>query len=198
MTDRMVTRLLITNGQVKGIEMQAGNLEADAVVICTGAWTAELLKPQLASPEIHPVRGQMLLFKARPDLIHSIVLEENRYAIPRRDGRILFGSTLENAAFEKTTTEAARHELYSLATRRFPALKNYPVEKHWAGLRPGTPGGVPYITVHPDVDGLFINAGHFRNGLVLAPASARLMADIITGESPILSPEPYGFNAERK
>ena len=196
-TDRPVTGLKYANGHVTGIQSESGDLEADAVIICAGAWTTELLKPYLPTPAIRPVRGQMLLFKTKPGFIRRIVLEKNRYAIPRKDGHVLFGSTLEEAGFDKTTTDAAGKELYALATARFPALKKYPVVKQWAGLRPGSPAGVPYIAAHPDLKGLYINAGHFRNGVVLGPASARLMADIVTSAEPILPIGPYTLDALR-
>jgi glycine oxidase len=196
-SDRPVTGLKYSQGNVTGILSKTGELEADAVVICAGAWTTELLKPYMPTPDIRPVRGQMLLFKTKPGVIRRIVLEENRYVIPRKDGFVLFGSTLEEAGFNKTTTEAARNELYTLATKRFPALKNYPLVKQWAGLRPGSPAGVPYIAAHPNLKGLYINAGHFRNGVVLGPASARLTADIVTGANPILPIEPYSMDAAR-
>ena len=76
-------------------------------------------------------------------------------------------------------------------------LADYPVERHWAGLRPGSPGGVPYIGRHPEIGNLFINSGHYRNGVVLGPASARLVADLVLGREPVVDPEPYGFTAER-
>ena len=139
----------------------------------------------------------MLMFKAAPGTVSRIVLEANRYVIPRRDGRTLFGSTIEEVGFEKQTTEAARDELYTIATQRFPILKEYPVEAHWAGLRPSSPAGVPYIGRHPGIDGLFVNAGHFRNGIVLGLASARLAADLVLGREPIVDPAPYAWTAAR-
>jgi glycine oxidase len=147
--------------------------------------------------DVHPVRGQMLLFKTKPGLIKRMVLEENRYVIPRRDGRVLFGSTIEEAGFDKSTTEQARTELSAIARERFPVLKDYPIEHHWAGLRPGSPAGVPYICRHPELENLYINAGHFRNGVVLGPASARLAADLIIGRKPVVDPVPYGLTAAR-
>ncbi|MEN8166319.1 MAG: glycine oxidase ThiO [Pseudomonadota bacterium] len=197
LTGKPVTGLSLSREKVSGVETADATIEADAVVVCTGAWTGQLLNKFLPTPEIHPVRGQMLLFRAKPGIISRIVLEKNRYVIPRRDGRILFGSTIEEVGFEKETTEAALKELYTIATERFPVLKRYPVEKQWAGLRPASPGGIPYITAHPELAGLYINAGHYRNGVVLGPASARLMADIVTGSSPILPAEPYTLDAIR-
>ncbi len=192
-----VEDLLYKDNICKGVRCATGVDRADAVVVCAGAWTGRLLGDLPAPPAIHPVRGQMLLFRAQPGTISRMVLEANRYVIPRRDGRTLFGSTLEEAGFEKRTTEAAREELFRIATTRFPVLGNCPVEAHWAGLRPSSPAGVPYIGPHPRITGLFVNAGHFRNGIVLGPASARLAADLVLGRPPILDPKPYGWTAAR-
>lgn len=196
-TGESVGRLLVEHGRCVGVATGNGDIHGDSVIVCAGAWSASLLDDLPATPAIHPVRGQMLLFGAAPGTITRMVLEENRYVIPRRDGRTLFGSTIEDVGFAKQTTEAAREELYTIATARFPVLRRFPVEAHWAGLRPSSPAGIPYIGPHPEIDGLFVNAGHFRNGIVLGPASARLLADLALGRPPIVDPRPYGWTAAR-
>ena len=195
--DDPVERLRIDDGRCRGLVSLSGRHDAERIIVCAGAWSGDLLGSWPAPPEIHPMRGQMLLFRAEPGTISRIVLEGSRYVIPRRDGRTLFGSTIEDVGFEKTTTQSARDELYAIATERFPVLKDYPIEAHWAGLRPSSPAGVPYIGPHPTIDGLFINAGHFRNGIVLGPASARLVSDLVLGHTPIIDPAPYGWTAAR-
>jgi glycine oxidase len=196
-TDSEVRAILQTAGRCQGIDSSSGRFTADAVVVCAGAWSGRLLADLPSPPAIAPIRGQMLMFKAEPGTISRMVLESNRYVIPRRDGRTLFGSTIEDVGFDKQTTQAAGDELYRIATERFPILKQYPVEAHWAGLRPSSPAGVPFIGRHPQIDGLFINAGHFRNGIVLGPASARLLADLVLERPPILDPAPYAWTAAR-
>lgn len=183
-----------------GIEIETGNSREtfDKAILCAGAWSPLLLEHAALQPEIMPVRGQMLLFKTAPGTVRRITLHENHYAIPRKDGRVLFGSTIEHTGFVKETTEAARTELARLAAELYPVLAEAPIEHHWAGLRPGSPEGIPYIGQVPGIDNLFINAGHFRNGVVLAPASAKLVADLVTGETPEIDPAPYALDAERK
>jgi len=165
------------------------------LVVTTGAWTstlfAHLLPDITPPPAIKPVKGQMLLFDSQPGLLPFMVLEHDRYLIPRQDGKILAGSTVEDAGFDKHTSDTARQQLYQFATAILPALKDYPVSHHWAGLRPGSDEGIPCISLHPDIDNLSINAGHFRNGLGMGPASARLLADLILDRPPLLNPEPY-------
>ncbi|WP_417330132.1 glycine oxidase ThiO [Halomonas cupida] len=179
--------------RVSSIETSRGNLAADQVVICGGAWSARLLELAGLQLPVRPVKGQMLLFKARPGLVNRVVLMDGRYVIPRADGRVLAGSTLEEAGFDKQTDDQARESLKASACAIIPALADYEIEHHWAGLRPGSPDGVPFIGRAPGWDNLFVNAGHYRNGLVLAPASTHLLVDLLLERSPIIDPEPYAL-----
>ncbi len=183
--------------RVAAVETPQGRIAAGAVVVCAGAWSGDLVAPLGARPDVRPVKGQMILFRGPPGTVRTVHLAEDRYAIPRRDGRVLFGSTLEETGYDKATTAQAREELWRIATARFPALAACPVEAHWAGLRPGSPDGVPYVGRHPAVANLFVNAGHFRNGIVLGPASAVLLADLALGRTPSLDPAPYALDAPR-
>jgi len=178
-------------GRVRAVRTAGGDIEADAFVVASGAWTAGLLKDTGLSLPIQPVRGQMILFRGPPGLVHRITLHEGHYTIPRRDGRVLFGSTLEYTGFEKHTTREAFEALSQSAFTLIPALKNLPIECHWAGLRPGSPDGVPVIGPHPELPNLYVCAGHFRNGVVLAPGSARLLADQLTGRQTEIDVTPY-------
>jgi glycine oxidase len=196
-SDTPVTGLDCAGQQCRGVHTAAASHAADQVIVCAGSWSGQLLGELPAPPAIHPVRGQMLLFKTPPGTISRIVLEEQRYIIPRRDGHVLFGSTMEEVGFDKRTTPEVHDELLSIVTTRFPVLRDYPVIKHWAGLRPGAPAGVPYIAPHPDIQGLFVNAGQFRNGVVLGASSARLMADLVLERNPIVDPTPYTWTAAR-
>jgi glycine oxidase len=192
-----VTAPLVEGGRVRGVRTNSGDLHADQVVICAGAWTAPLLEDLGKQPDIQPVRGQMILFHARPGQISHITLYRERYVIPRRDGRILVGSTLEHEGFNKATTAEAKEALYRAAVELFPLLKHTPIEDHWAGLRPSSPRGIPFIGAYPGITGLYLNAGHYRNGVVTGPASARLVADLMLGREPIIDPAPYGLGASR-
>ena len=170
--------------QLFEIKSQNQLIRAKKVIICAGAWSTELLKLcgeniKFAMPEIFPVKGQMLAVKAKLGVLRTVILEQNRYLIPRHDGIVLVGSTVENKGFDKQTTQAAQTELLSFAHAILPALKQYPVVSHWAGLRPGSHRDKPFICSVPQFDGLYLNTGHFRNGLLSAPASAQVITDII-------------------
>lgn len=189
-----VEHLIIKNNTVQGVQVAAGAIYAPKIVIAGGAWSAGLLAETGLELPVKPIRGQMILFKAEPGIVSRIVLSQDRYVIPRRDGRVLVGSTLEDVGFEKQTTEQAKDELCAEAIRLIPDLEQYPVEHHWAGLRPATPEGIPYICNHPKISGLFINTGHYRNGVVLGPASCQLLRSLVLGESPEIDPAPYAIS----
>ncbi len=183
------------DGVIQGVWAAGQRIAAERVVVAGGAWTSALLAQTSAAVAIEPVRGQMLLYRAEPGLLRRMVMVQSRYVIPRRDGHILVGSTLEKVGFDKVTTDEAAADLRASAEQLVPALKHAPVVKHWAGLRPGTEQGIPYIGAHPTIEGLYVNAGHYRNGVVLGPASARLLADQILGRTPVVAPEPYAVGS---
>ena len=177
--------------QVVGVRTSAGAIAADQVVLTAGAWSGDLLKTLGLELPVEPVKGQIILYKCAADFLPSMVLAKGRYAIPRRDGHILIGSTLEHEGFDKTPTETALQSLKASAVELIPALADAEVVGHWAGLRPGSPEGIPYIGQVPGFEGLWLNCGHYRNGLVLAPASCQLFADVMLGREPIIDPAPY-------
>ena len=177
--------------RVIGVQTAQGELLAERVVVAAGAWSGELLKTLELELPVEPVRGQMILFKCAADFLPSMVLAKGRYAIPRRDGHVLVGSTLEYTGFDKSTTDEALVSLKASAAELLPALAKADVVGHWAGLRPGSPEGIPYIGELSSHPGLWLNCGHFRNGLVLALASCRLLADLMLGREPIVDPRPY-------
>ena len=177
--------------RVTAVVTRTGEIPVQTLVVAGGAWTGRLLAATGWSLPIEPVRGQMLLLRTDPGSLRHMVLSAGHYLIPRRDGRILVGSTLEHTGFDKTTTPQAEADLLRFATELVPALARAPVEHHWAGLRPGSPHGIPAIGRHPSLSNLFINTGHFRNGVVMAPASARLLADLLLGREPILPSTDY-------
>ena len=186
-----VTGLVCEAGQVLGVRTPEGDMYANRVLVAAGAWSSELLATLGLQLPVEPVKGQMILYKCEPDFLPAIVLAKGRYAIPRKDGHILVGSTLEHVGFDKTPTEDALASLKASAEELLPALADAEVVGHWAGLRPGSPDGIPFIGEVPQFPGLWLNCGHYRNGLVLAPASCELLKNLMLGEPPIVDPAPY-------
>lgn len=184
--------------RITAIDTTSGQFAVNQLIIAAGAWTGQLFQQFFPgdAPKIAPIKGQMLLFDAQPDTLKFIVLDGDQYLIPRRDGKILAGSTVEQDDFNKATTAEARNRLHSFALKLLPTLKDFPVINHWAGLRPGTEHGIPYIDRHPEIGNLYINAGHFRNGLAMGPASAQLMADLVLGRPTSVAPAPYKLSSK--
>ncbi len=165
-------------------------ISADQFVVTSGAWSFELLKETSAKLDIKPMRGQILLYRPEKNL-EQMVYREGFYMIPRRDGYLLAGSTLEDVGFDTNVTQEVRNEISAKAEVIMPALKNQAVLKHWSGLRPGTPENLPTVSAHPTIENLYLNTGHFRYGLTMAPASAKLVVALMFGEKPIMDAAPY-------
>jgi glycine oxidase len=186
-----VEEILHKDGRFRGLRTRDGEFAGQQCLLTAGAWTGGMLQATGLRLEIGPVMGQMLLLQAHPQQLTRIVLRDRRYVIPRRDGRILVGSTMEDVGFDKHVTGSAAQDLRAAALRLMPALADAPVEMQWAGLRPSSPDGIPYMGGHPEIDGLYVCSGHFRNGFATGLASARLVVDLMGGREPILDPAPY-------
>ncbi|HEX4869787.1 MAG TPA: glycine oxidase ThiO [Moraxellaceae bacterium] len=180
------------DGRVTALRTADGaRLAAADFVVCGGAWSARLLASVRPDLPVRPVRGQMLLYRLAAGAPPAIVLGEGRYVIPRRDGHVLCGSTLEEAGFDTVPTAEAHASLRATAARLWPRLAGEEPVAQWAGLRPAAPNGIPFIGAVPGLANLWLNAGQYRNGLVLAPASARLLADQLLERAPVADPRPY-------
>lgn len=178
-------------GRIRSISTSAGEFVANNLILTAGAWSQSLLGVYALPTKLKPVRGQMLLFKFDAPPLNHILLQDGFYMIARRDGHLLVGSTLEDAGFDKTPTTEALHNLRLHAEQLIPALSGMPVIQHWAGLRPGSPGNVPVIGQHPELENLWINSGHFRYGVTMSPASAEILINEITDSQQPFDVTPY-------
>ena len=174
-----VTNVLIIDDRVAGVATDKTSYAAPVVVNCAGAWAGHL--PPLHFPT-RPVKGQMLAVVAK-GLLRHVIRAPEVYLVPRSDGRILIGSTLEDAGFDKRTDPRIIQRMHRAAIELVPALENARVLEDWAGLRPGTPDDLPILgaTTTP---GYFAATGHYRDGILLAPITAHVMAQVITGVTP--------------
>ena len=177
--------------QVTGVETSEGQGRAGEYVIASGAWSARLLSAAGCIAPVRPVRGQIVLLNALPRLFRHVVNVGPRYLVPRPDGRILVGSTEEEAGFEKRNTAAGMRSLFDFAVSVVPALERATFERAWSGLRPGSADGLPYLGRVPGKKNLSVAAGHFRQGLHLSPITGRLMSQVVLNEPTALSMKPY-------
>ena len=168
--------------RISAVRTDRGDLTAGKFLISAGAWTDKLLDQVGWRPGVHPVRGQIVMLNTSRPLFRHIILHGPRYLVPRVDGRLLIGSTEEHAGFEKQTTAVAVADLIRFACSLVPALQQAPVERCWAGLRPGTADGLPYMGAVPGIDNLYVSAGHFRSGIQLSPGTGEVMKELLLGQ----------------
>ena len=165
--------------RVLGVRTDRGFVAARAVVNACGAWAAQLAGvPQSCVPAIEPVKGQMVALAVPVGFVQRATWVPGAYLVPRDDGRLLIGATVESVGFDERVTAQGVHELLHAALAAAPALAGFSITESWAGIRPGTPDGLPLLGPTP-IKGYFLASGHYRNGILLAPATARLIADAI-------------------
>lgn len=191
---RCQTELLeieLAGDQVAAVRTSHGRLQADRYCLASGAWTYALLKQLDIATGIMPIRGQMVMFKCDEPPFRRVLNEGPRYLVSRDDGRVLVGSTEEEVGFNKSNTPETVSELAGLAHQLVPALEGAQIERTWAGLRPGSFDGFPYLGAIPGVDNAFAAAGHFRSGLHMSPGTAVVMTQLMLGESPEIDFTPF-------
>jgi glycine oxidase len=177
-----VREVLCSRNGFEAVTLSTGErLAADAIVICTGAWSNAIRGLPQRLPVV-PIRGQMLALEQLPHLLHRMVMTLGCYIVPRSDGRVLVGATVERAGFDPRTTAQGICELLNAALRAVPALAEATLVETWAGLRPGTSDDLPIIGPDPRAAGLYYATGHFRNGILLAPITADVIAELVMGE----------------
>jgi glycine oxidase len=187
-----VVALEIADLKVMGVRTDKETFAAGVVVNCAGAWAGDV--GPVGFPT-HPVKGQMLsLAMADKNLLRHVVRTPDVYLIPRSDGRLVIGATSEEAGFDKQVVPETIENQRKAAVSVMPALADAPVMETWAGLRPGTPDKLPILGV-TSIAGYFVATGHYRDGILLAPATARVMGQVIAGERPEFDLAP--FAAER-
>ncbi len=167
--------------RVRGIRSHRGFTAASYVVNAAGAWAAQVPgMPGGAVPEVEPVKGQMLALAVPVGMVRRTTWVPGAYLVPRDDGRLLVGATVEHEGFDQRVTARGVETLLRAALAAAPALGGFALTETWAGLRPGTKGRMPYIGA-TSVEGLLLATGHYRNGILLTPATARAIADVVEG-----------------
>lgn len=174
-----ITALGSIGGECEFVIVGQEKVYADNIIVTAGAWSEQALGVNNADIKIKPVLGQMLCVKFAKQALGSMVLDGAYYLIPRLDGHVLIGSTIEDVGFNQATTPAARDNLMNWASSLWPEIAEAKFVSHWSGLRPATENGEPYIGKLSTYENVYINAGHFRKGILQAPASARKIADMI-------------------
>jgi glycine oxidase len=176
---------------IESAETAAGPLSAGRYLVAAGAWSEGLLEPLGWRPGIRPVRGQIALLDTGVRGVRPVLLLGKRYLVPRTDGRLLVGSTEEDAGFDARPTAGGVGDLLAFAASIVPALAEAPLERCWAGLRPGSPDGMPFLGRVPGYGNLFVAAGHFRAGLQLSPATGLVLSELLLDRPPSVPVEAF-------
>ncbi|MDZ4201989.1 MAG: glycine oxidase ThiO [Gallionella sp.] len=173
-----VERFELAGDRVAALHTAQGRLSADSYIVTAGAWSRILLGDDALALDVRPIRGQILLFKFETPPFRQILLRESLYFIPRDDGHVLVGSTLEDAGFDKSVTRAAHNDMMRRVREIFPDWQAEPI-RQWAGFRPASADNIPTIGRHPRLANLYANTGHFRYGVTMSLASAEILLNDI-------------------
>jgi len=197
-----IERLLIENGRCAGAASATENFFAGRVIVATGAWTSWLKAESLSMPAVKPIRGQMIAFQTAKRLFQKVIYSPRGYLVPRADGRVLAGATVEDVGFDKSVTAAGIEFLRENALEIAPSLVNLEIAEKWAGLRPFSADGLPVLGSFPMVENLYLATAHYRNGILLAPLTAKLLAEKIADGATsdylkIFSPDRFAPNGLR-
>ncbi|HEY0799001.1 MAG TPA: glycine oxidase ThiO [Candidatus Baltobacteraceae bacterium] len=194
-TDVGTSAIESDNRRVRGLRTAQGFATAPVIVNATGAWAAAIGGvPERARVPVHPIKGQMLALAMPRALIRRVVWFAGGYAVPRADGRLLIGATVESAGFDTRVTADGMYSLLAAALRALPSLADLALVETWAGLRPGSADGLPFIGA-TSLEGYYVATGHYRNGILLTPATAQLVADAIEGRP--VAPYAQAFSPRR-
>lgn len=197
-------RLRVERGRVEGIESTVGRIDAGATVLATGAWTPSVLEASGISfadgvaNQIEPVRGQILTLAAPLPPMNSIYRSSDVYLVPKRDGSLIVGATEERVGFDRRVTVEGVAWLLDHAREVFPELSDASFGRAWAGIRPMSADGLPIVGRDPVHEGLLLAAGHGRNGILLSPLTARIIADEVLGKKPPAGTHPLEPRVSRK
>jgi glycine oxidase len=187
-----VDSLIVKNGTASGVRMDYGvTHDADVIINAAGSWAGQVRGLESDHVEIHPVRGQIVCFEGRPGILKPSVFSLRGYVVPRRDGRLLAGSTMEEAGFNKSVTFAGMQTILRGVGEMVPSLGAMPFREAWAGLRPATKDLMPVYGASPSVANVFYAAGLFRSGILLSALTGEILADLVMGRKPVIDLTPF-------
>lgn len=188
-------RLIVKNGRVIGAETAGGKIYAQQTILAAGAWSSMIEADSVSVPEIRPIRGQIVGFQTAKRLFNHVIYSPRGYLIPRADGRILAGATVEDVGFENRMTPDGIEYVSRNAFEIAPSISGLKIAEEISGLRPKASDALPVIGGFPHVENLIVAAGHYRNGILLAPITAAAVADMVVGHG--VSPLIRSFAVDR-
>ncbi|WP_152393100.1 glycine oxidase ThiO [Paenibacillus guangzhouensis] len=176
-----VQELLREGGRITGVRMQDGIHRCQQVIIASSIWSQALLRTVGYDLPLYPVKGECIAVRTNKPLIRRTIYTDNCYLVPKANGELLIGATVTPHTMQRHVTVGGILALMGVAERLIPSIRGATWIRTWSGLRPQTPQGLPYIGNHPELAGLMIAAGHYRNGILLSPLTGSVMADLVEG-----------------
>lgn len=178
-----VISLVNDGGTITGATTKSRTISARRTILTTGAWTSLIeIDGRILPIHVKPVRGQMIALQASGVSLSKVIYGAGAYLVPRNDGRILVGATMENAGFDRELSADAAQQLRAAAAATYPALAGLEMVEHWCGFRPHADGGLPVIGNIAGYERLTVATGHYRNGILLAPVTARIVSLSLAGD----------------
>lgn len=188
-----VERLVLGGKRATGVKLRDGEvIPAGCVIVAAGCWSGQLTGLPRTLP-VRPVHGQLIALRAEPDQLSHIVDSPRVYLVPRRGGRVIVGTTTEERGYTRSVSTEVSEQLRAAAAEAVPALANAEMVESWSGLRPGTPDDLPILGPDPEVPNLIYATGHYRNGILLAPLTAELIAGLLMEVDREIDLEPFSI-----
>ncbi|MFD0618442.1 glycine oxidase ThiO [Paenibacillus sp. GCM10027629] len=179
-----VYELIREGGKVVGVRTQDGTHYCHHVIIASSIWSQFLLRSTGYDLPLYPVKGECIAVKTNTPLIRKTIYTDDCYIVPKANGELLIGATVTPHTYNRQVTVGGILALMEVAERLIPSIRGAEWSRTWSGLRPQTPHGLPYIGRHPQLDGLMIAAGHYRNGILLSPLTGIVVADLVEEKEP--------------
>ncbi|WP_349409416.1 glycine oxidase ThiO [Pseudalkalibacillus sp. SCS-8] len=177
-----VHHLIEENERITGVKTNQGSFHADHVIVAGGAWSEQLLQEAGVELPTYPVKGECFSLKTKRRLVNGTIFSNEVYIVPKPGNQLIIGATEKPGTFDESVTVEGISSLMEKMQQVVPAIKEAAWERAWAGIRPQSADSLPYMGTHPDKEGLYIATGHYRNGILLAPKTGELIADLIDGK----------------
>ncbi|WP_246050040.1 glycine oxidase ThiO [Aquibacillus sediminis] len=193
-----VESFLFEKSHVTGVSTNQGTFTGDHVIVTGGAWSQQLLAQTGMHLQTYPVKGECLSVQSNQPLLSRTIFSHGCYLVPKVGGRIVIGATVKPDSFNENVTMGGIATLMEKAKNLVPKVTEAEWERAWAGIRPQTNDGLPYLGEHPNYNGLSVATGHFRNGILLAPITGELIADLVDRKPTAIDLTPFRVNRHKK
>ena len=193
-----VFNIITENDRVIGVKASTGDFYGEHVVVTGGAWTSKIMSSTNTKVPIYPVKGECFSVQTDNELITKTIFSEECYIVPKGGGRYIVGATMIPGTYDEKVSVKGISQLANKAIKLLPAIQDAEWERVWAGIRPQTGDGLPYLGEHPTIAGLYVSSGHYRNGILLSPITGELVANMIHDQKKPKEIEAFSLDEEKR